>query len=70
MAEYSPKEKLFFGYAILNGDLDNSEWGHVDFDELPSVRVRGFEIDRDIYWETRPAGRVERIVEAHRQRGL
>ena len=34
MAEYSPTDRLFFGYAILNNDLVNAEWGYVSLDEL------------------------------------
>ena len=40
MAEYSPEERIFFGYAILNGDLHNAEWGYMSFGELRSVRTR------------------------------
>jgi hypothetical protein len=29
-------DNLFFGYAILNGDLINAEWGYISFDELKS----------------------------------
>ncbi len=25
-AEYDPNERIFFGYAILNNDLDNAEY--------------------------------------------
>jgi len=28
MAEYGPADRLFFGYAILNNDRDNAEWGY------------------------------------------
>lgn len=60
-----------FGFAILNNDLDNSEWGYVSFDELREVRTRqGVEVDRDLHWEPRAVSKTERIVEAHRQRGM
>ena len=29
LAEYSQKDRIFFGYAILNNDLQNAEWGYV-----------------------------------------
>lgn len=62
MAEYSPQERIFFGYAILNNDFQNAEWGYTSFDELRGVRVRGVEIDRDLHWRVRKASEVERIV--------
>ena len=34
-------EDLFFGFAILNGDLINAEWGYVSFNELKSIKVAG-----------------------------
>lgn len=39
MAEYDPSDRLFFGYAILNADLDMSEWGYISFDELKEIKV-------------------------------
>ena len=38
-AEFSPEERIFFGYAILNGDLEMSEWGYISFDELKEIKV-------------------------------
>ena len=26
--EFDPKDRIFFGYAILNNDLQNAEWGY------------------------------------------
>jgi len=70
-AEYDAKDRLFFGYAILNGDLECSEWGYVAFDELRNVRVRGgFQVDRDLHWQVRRAVDVDKIAAAHRARGL
>ena len=34
IAECDPDERLFFGFATLNGDLQNAEWGYVSLDEL------------------------------------
>jgi len=61
-AEYDPRDRLFFGYAILNDDFQNAEWGYFSLDELAAVNVRGIEVDRDLHWEERPAGEIERIV--------
>ena len=60
-------EDLFFGFAILNGDLINAEWGYVSFSELQSIKVAGWlEVDFDLYWEPKPASEVEIIRRAHR----
>ena len=50
-AEYDPGDRLFFGYAILNDDFQNSEWGYYGLDEFKAINVRGFEIDRDLFWK-------------------
>lgn len=60
-------EDLFFGYAILNGDTLNAEWGYFSLSELMSVQVsEGYEIDCELqeYWEVRPAWQVQRISHA------
>ena len=60
--EYGAEERLFFGYAILNDDFVNAEWGYFSLDELRSIRTaQGFEIDRDLHWKPRRAYEVERI---------
>ena len=69
MAEYGPKERLFFGFAILNHDLDNAEWGYVAYDELRELHIGPIEVDRDLHWRVRPAAEVERIVAAYRHQG-
>ena len=30
-------DDLFFGYAILNGDLNNSEWGYSSLSEIKAI---------------------------------
>lgn len=65
ISEYSPDERLFFGYAILNDDLMNSEWGYVSLDELRNINIRGIQVDRDLYWRVRSAGEVEKIKAAY-----
>ena len=65
-AEYGPQERIFFGYAILNDDLENAEWGYFSFDELRQVKTRQeFEVDRDLHWKPRRAAEIERIVRGH-----
>jgi len=59
--EYDGRD-LFFGYAILNNDFDNAEWGYFSLRELQSIKVGpGVEVDHDLHWKIRPAGQVDRI---------
>ena len=51
-----------FGFAILNEDYQNAEWGYIDYNELLELNVRGFEIERDLYWKPKKAGLIEKIV--------
>jgi hypothetical protein len=61
IAEYDG-EDLFWGYAILNEDHLNAEWGYMSFTELKEVRVHGWlEIDRDMNWKVRRASEIELI---------
>lgn len=34
---------MFFGYAVLNRDFVNAEWGYVSIDELRKLRINGIE---------------------------
>jgi hypothetical protein len=61
-AEYSPEEKIFFGFAILNGDLDNAEWGYFSLQELCDLKVKFLEVDRDLYWKPKKAIEIDKIV--------
>ena len=59
-------EDTFFGYAILNGDLEMAEWGYVSFQELKELKIHpGFEVDCDLFWKVRPASRVDKIRAAN-----
>ena len=61
IAEYDG-EDLFFGYAILNGDLRLGEWGYINFSALMDIKVGpGVEIDCDLHWKIRKASEVEKI---------
>lgn len=62
--EYSPEEERFFGFAILNGDALNAEWGYFSFLELCEVSAGRIEVDRDLHWAARRAGDVAKIGEA------
>lgn len=54
-------EDLFFGYAILNGDILNAEWGYISFTELREIKVGFVEIDCDLHWEQKPVSEVPLI---------
>lgn len=67
VAEYSPEERLFFGFAILNNDYEMAEWGYFGFDELCNIKVNGFlEVDRDLYFSPVKANEIENIKKAQR----
>ena len=57
---------LFWGFAILNGDYEMSEFGYISFSELKSIKLNGvFEIDRDLYWKPRKARYVDKICKGN-----
>lgn len=62
IAEYDGND-LFFGYAILNNDLDCAEWGYVSFNELKSLNISYLEVDCELeeYWGVRKAGDIDKI---------
>ena len=62
IAEYDPKNKLMFGFAILNNDYQNAEWGYIDFNELNELNVYGFQVERDMEWYPKKASSIDRIV--------
>jgi len=67
-AEYSPDERNFFGYVILNANYENAEWGYMSFDELRETKTpHGFEVDRDLYWKPTKAGDVEKIRRGYKR---
>jgi len=63
-AEYSLEEKCFFGFAILNNDLEMAEWGYFSLEELSSLKVSFVEVDRDLHWKQCRAVEIENIRKA------
>lgn len=55
---------LLYGFAILHNDFQNAEWGYSSFAEMKELNVGWLELDRDLHWEVRPSGKVQRIIEA------
>jgi len=64
VVECDPDQELFFGFTVLNNDLENAEWGYISFKELKELKVSYAEVDRDLYWNIRKASEVEQIVSA------
>lgn len=58
------EDGCFFGFAILNNDLEMAEWGYFSLEELASLKVSFVEVDRDLYWKPCKAIEVEKIREA------
>lgn len=62
VTEYDPVEDLGFGFACLNGDTQNSEWGYIPISELREIKIMGaIEVDFDKFWKAKPAGEVPAI---------
>ena len=67
VAEYDG-EDIFWGFAILNDDFQNAEWGYISFSELKSIKVGGWlEIDCELeeFWKVRKGSEIEKIRKAH-----
>ena len=62
--EYDPKDELFFGFAILNNDLEMAEWGYFSLKELSELKVSFLEVDRDLHWNPTKAQNIGKIAEA------
>jgi hypothetical protein len=62
IAEYDG-EDLFWGFAVLNNDLQNAEWGYISYNELKSLSVSGIEIDCELddYWKVQRAAEIDKI---------
>jgi hypothetical protein len=60
IAEYDG-EDTFWGYAILNGDEQNAEWGYISFQELREIKIGYVEIDCELLWRIKPASQIDNI---------
>ena len=62
IVEYNGDD-TFFGYAILNGDIINAEWGYISFSELQAIKIGFVEVDCELeeYWEIAPAKNIPLI---------
>jgi hypothetical protein len=62
IAEYNG-EDLFWGYAILNENHENAEWGYISFRELKALKLKWLEVDCELeeFWKVRKASEIEKI---------
>lgn len=61
IAEYDG-EDLFFGYAILNNDVEMAEWGYISYEELKRIKIPpGIEVDNDLFWKVRKTSEIDKI---------
>jgi hypothetical protein len=60
IAEYDG-EDTFWGYAILNGDEQNAEWGYISFQQLRDIKIGYVEIDCEQLWRIKPASQIDSI---------
>jgi len=62
IAEYDG-EDTFWGYVILNGDTEMSEWGYISFSELKAIKIGYVEIDCELekLWQIKPASQILKI---------
>ena len=60
IAEFDGKD-TFWGYAILNGDDQNAEWGYISFQELREIKIGYVEIDCELenLWLIKPASQIK-----------
>ena len=57
--EYSPEEKIFFGFVVSPLGPDCDEWGYFSEEEMQSVRIAGTPaIERDLYFKPRKFSEV------------
>ncbi len=64
VAEYDKESQNFFGFAILNNDYLNAEWGYFNFSELCELKVDFVEVDRNTHFMPTKAKCIDKIVKA------
>jgi len=62
ITEFDQKD-IFFGYAILNEDLINAEWGYISFSELKTIKIGFMEIDCELakYWKPKMMKDIQKL---------
>ena len=57
-------EDLFWGYAILNNDFQNAEWGYISLSALKEIKSEGWlEVDCEPEkgWKVKKASEIKKI---------
>ena len=57
--EFDPETGIFFGWVA--GDFP--EWGNFSLEEMQEVKVRGFGIERDMYFTPKPMKEIAQYQE-------
>ena len=60
-------QDMFWGFVVLNGDLEMAEFGYISFNELKTIKIgMGIEIDCELeeLWKIRPAKEINLICKA------
>lgn len=52
ISEYYPKEGLFYGYVVLNGDTEMSEFGSIGIDDI----AKSNRVEMDFHWKQKSIG--------------
>ncbi|MCK4485823.1 MAG: DUF2958 domain-containing protein [Desulfobacterales bacterium] len=63
ISEYDGDD-LFFGFAILNNDLQMAEWGYISFGELKPIKIDGWlEVDCELeeFWQAKRVIEIDKI---------
>jgi len=61
-------DDLFWGFAILNQELQNAEWGYVSFSELKSIKIDGWlkvDCESEDAWRVKRASEIDKVRIAH-----
>ncbi len=62
IVEGDQEKGTLFGFAIINSDTENAEWGYVNYRELEEVKAGFMEVDFDKHWTKKKASEVDKIV--------
>lgn len=56
-----------WGYAVLNADDQNGEWGYFSLSELEQINIYGIEVDCELEesWKLKPARLIDTISRTH-----
>jgi hypothetical protein len=66
VAEFDGND-MFWGFAILNNDYFNAEWGYFCLSELKSINLHGIEIECELkeYFPIQKASEIHKICKGN-----